>query len=645
MDSLRETTTSVVIKYVDLDNNLVELASSPSVIAVIGQPIAYSTAGKIKELEQQGYVLVNNAFDPSGTAPIFDDSEASYMVTFKHGRELVTHDHLKYGCTLKDLQVKGMQIVHYNGADNRTPRDMVSTVTFNRVLVFDKVTGKEIGSQGWSEDEKTFPVIGTPNVLGYEPDQAYVGGDTITPDKPNREYTVTYKIDSTEPSSVQTARIKYLDLDNHNAEIAISDELVGAPNTPISYHTAKTISNLKAKGYIVVDNEFDKNGSIQFFDNSDKFTQTFIVTLKHDHLLVDSKHPNTGVDSSLYLRTVTRTIKYIGAEEKTPQPLIQKVTWTRTLLVDAVSGKVIEDSNSSTDWSATQDTFEQVKVPIIKGYHADQAMIAAAPVTFDNQIEEVKYTANGYVIPVDKNSQLISNINKIQYVTDENDPTKVVTPITLPVIRDYEPVEKQLTINDPTQDTKARYYLAHKYVPFDKDHPISGVNPGYYERSVTAIVHYQGAGDKTPEDSVQVASWNRTATYDEISKKIVENGKYDSVWTVDKQKFKQVQTPMIDGYIADMSSVSAHDVTKSDLMATITYQPVGHIVPIDEAGKPLSGIEPTPYIVDPYDVTRVLITEDVPTIEGYVTDQKAITVRNPLQDTEVVYKLKLHKGK
>lgn len=87
MDSLKETTASVVIKYVDLDNNLVEIASSPSVLVNIGQSIAYSSANQIEELEKQGYILVNNAFDPDGIAPIFDDSEASYMVTFKHGRE------------------------------------------------------------------------------------------------------------------------------------------------------------------------------------------------------------------------------------------------------------------------------------------------------------------------------------------------------------------------------------------------------------------------------------------------------------------------------------------------------------------------------------------------------------------------------
>lgn len=59
MDSLKETTASVVIKYVDLDNNLVEMASSPNVLVNIGQPVAYSSTNQIEELEKQGYILVN----------------------------------------------------------------------------------------------------------------------------------------------------------------------------------------------------------------------------------------------------------------------------------------------------------------------------------------------------------------------------------------------------------------------------------------------------------------------------------------------------------------------------------------------------------------------------------------------------------
>lgn len=144
MDNLSEKVATVVVKYTDLDNNLTELSTSGSLTGNIGDQINYSTADEIKNLTNQGYVLVNNTFDSEGKPPVFSDDQDSYMVTFKHGREKVTVDNLKYGCKLEDLQVKGTQTIHYVGAGSRTPRDEVSTITFNRILVYDRVTGKKL---------------------------------------------------------------------------------------------------------------------------------------------------------------------------------------------------------------------------------------------------------------------------------------------------------------------------------------------------------------------------------------------------------------------------------------------------------------------------------------------------------------------
>ena len=144
MDNLSEKAASVAIKYTDLDNNLAELSNSGSLTGNIGEVINYSTADEIKKLAKQGYVLVNNPFDNKGKAPVFSGDQDSYMVTFKHGRERVTADNLKYGCKLEDLQVKGTQTVHYVGAGSRTPRNEVSTITFNQILVYDQVTGKKL---------------------------------------------------------------------------------------------------------------------------------------------------------------------------------------------------------------------------------------------------------------------------------------------------------------------------------------------------------------------------------------------------------------------------------------------------------------------------------------------------------------------
>ena len=101
------------------------------------------------------------------------------------------------------------------------------------------------------------------------------------------------------------------------------------------------------------------------------------------------------------------------------------------------------------------------------------------------------------------------------------------------------------------------------------------MSPAYYRRIVTARVHYQGAGDQTPPDAEQTVRWTRTITYDEVSKEIIENGMYTTDWVADKDIFEATPTPVIKGFAANIGLIGEHPVTETDLMATITYTPLG----------------------------------------------------------------------
>ncbi|WP_308297654.1 mucin-binding protein [Lactobacillus crispatus] len=48
------------------------------------------------------------------------------------------------------------------------------------------------------------------------------------------------------------------------------------------------------------------------------------------------------------------------------------------------------------------------------------------------------------------------------------------------------------------------------------------------------MVRYEGAGDKNPKDSIQTVQWNRNITYDEVTKEILEVGKYTTDWKPDR---------------------------------------------------------------------------------------------------------------
>ena len=72
---------SVVVQYVDLDNNLAELASSGELTGKVGERIEYSTADEIEKLTNQNYVLINNTFDPNNDVHFFDQNSKEYQIT------------------------------------------------------------------------------------------------------------------------------------------------------------------------------------------------------------------------------------------------------------------------------------------------------------------------------------------------------------------------------------------------------------------------------------------------------------------------------------------------------------------------------------------------------------------------------------
>lgn len=637
MNSLSEKAASVVIKYTDLDNNLAELSNSGSLTGNIGEIINYSTTDEIKELAKQGYVLVNNPFDNKGKAPVFSGDQDSYMITFKHGRERVTADDLKYGCKLEDLQVKGTQTVHYVGAGSRTPRDEVSTITFNQILVYDQVTGKKIGSKGWEKVEQSFPVVAAPSILGYIPDQVLVGGKAVTADNPNREYTITYQVNEHISNKEQKAEVKYLDIDSNNEEIVESELLTGKPNTKINYSTIDQLKKLGEKGYEVVSNGFDANGDVQFFDTSDEYVQTFIVTLKHKQVLVNAENPLDGIDETEYHKTSKRVVSYAGAEDKTPEEVVQLVNWNRNLTVDAATKRVIADGKYTTDWKPEQESYSAISVPVVSGYHTRIKEIPEEKVRLANITEKIRYVKNGYVIPIDKNGQKIGSLPKLRFVSDKDDPTLVSLPENSLEDEKYEPEEIDLTGIDPAKDFEAKYLLKHKYVTINKDNSHFDVNPGSYRRTATAIVRYEGAGDKNPKDSIQTVQWNRNITYDEVTKEILEDGKYTTDWSVDKKEYSAAVTPVVDGYHADQYQVKAREVDKEDIDVEVKYQRNGQIVPVNSKGEKIEYADCPTYITDPTDATKVLMEQPVPRLLNYMAQDSSIVVKDPSRDTKVTY--------
>lgn len=118
---------------------------------------------------------------------------------------------------------------------------------------------------------------------------------------------------------------------------------------------------------------------------------------------------------------------------------------------------------------------------------------------------------------------------------------------------------------------------------------------------------------------------------------IIEDGKFDSEWSVDKTTYANVPTPAIDGYHADKAQVDSFKVDLKNHETQIFYQKNGHIVPVNNDGIKLSHVLTPSYITDPTDSTKVLGEQPVPRLMNYVPTQSLVKVENPETDVKVVY--------
>ncbi len=180
-----------------------------------GDALNYTTATTLKTLEAKGYKLEDGVGKGDQfTAAMLDGKMPNvngvYNVYLVHTTTTVTPkkpgtpgqpidpknpDGPKYpdGTDENSLKRTGIQIVHYVGAGDQTPKDDKKSFDFTRMITFDNVTGKIIETTPWNPSSHTFDIIKTPVITGYYADKANAGGTKITPDNLNKKVIVTYK--------------------------------------------------------------------------------------------------------------------------------------------------------------------------------------------------------------------------------------------------------------------------------------------------------------------------------------------------------------------------------------------------------------------------------------------------------------------
>ena len=550
-----------------------------------------------------------------------------------------------------------------------------------------------------------------PSIDGWKPKDNQPG-DSITPKDPTQDTKVPY-------IQVVSGTIKYID-DTTGVELDSDNLSSGKIGSTINYKTADKIKAYEDQGYELVSSDFTDGSQVYKKTGND-----FVVHLKHKTQTITPNDPNpvtpgqpinpndpnspvypTEVDHKNLAKDASQTIHYIGAGDKTPADNIvrQKDAFTRTIMIDKVTGKIL----SITPWSTK--TFNTVTTPVINGYHANKKTAGGLTATVDNPNvkETVTYAPNGKLIPVDPNGKPIPGADTPTYKTDPNDPTKVLNP-TVPSINNWQPKDKQpgesITPKDPGKDTKVPYVQVVsgtiKYIDDTTGKELSSENlekgtvgskinystkdkiDGYenqgYElvssnftdgkqtyakagndfvvhlkhaiketvsyKDATQTIHYTGAGSDTPTDKVQTEkhAFSKTDTIDKVTNKVIKT----TGW-VGTKTFGTEDTPVINGYHADKKAAGGLTATvdNPNVKETVTYAPNGKLIPVDPNGKPIPGADTPTYTTDPTDPTKVL-NPTVPSIDGWRPKDKrpgdSVVPTNPGKDTPVVYVKKRQK--
>ncbi|OPG86073.1 mucin-binding protein, partial [Limosilactobacillus reuteri] len=533
-----------------------------------GEKISHTEADQtLAKLEKLGYVVDQNTFADDATYDNDTQAPQEFTIYLKHG---TTHTDATSSKADQKTVNETIHYVYKDGVNANKPAaaDYNTTVDFKRGYTTDNVTGKIVSYDDWTQTTKTFGAVKSPVIAGYTADQAEVAAQTVKPDSQNIVKTVYYTADT------QEAAINFFDETNGKLLDNETIQLTGKTGEKISHTEAdQTLAKLEKLGYVVDQNTFADDAT---YDNDTQAPQEFTIYLKHGTTHTDA------TSSKADQKTVNETIHYVykdGVNANKPAAADYNTTvdFKRGYTTDNVTGKIV----SYDDWTQTTKTFGAVKSPVIAGYTADQAEVAAQTVKPDSQniVKTVYYTADtqeaainffdetngklldnetihltgktGEKISHTEADQTLAKLEKLGYVVDQNTFADDAT---------YD--------NDTQAPQEFTIYLKHGTTHTD------ATSSKADQKTVSETIHYvykDGVNANKPAaaDYNTTVDFKRGYTTDNVTGKIVS---YDD-WTQTTKTFGAVKSPVIAGYTADQAEVAAQTVTpdSQNIVKTVYY--------------------------------------------------------------------------
>ena len=582
---LRDSKYQIIINYIDLDNDN-KVIKTDNISGGTLYPVNYKADFDkiVTDLKKQHYDYIASSDKlpwSNGKLQLPTDlnSNTTYTVGFKHGTSTVKEGDKNpiTGESINGLTKNILQTIKYTGAPE-TIADNIQKLTFTRNATVDMITGK-VTYLAWNEKEQSFKDVTSPIVTGYDANINTVKGKTVTPDSNNITKTVTYI------RSNYGIKINYLDGDDNN-KILKADSIEGNPEKAILYKDRMNNIISSLTGYVLnrtkTDLPLDENGDIKLpADVLGNKTYNVILSHKVNDIKPGDKNPVTGEEITDLTKTITQTIKYNGVPQSISDN-VQKLFFTRNATVDMVTGKL-----TYLDWNQNSQTFKDVTSPIIDGYAADNKVVFGATVkpTDSDITRTVTYTkkevpayeininytdTNGKVVKTDTIKGKPGAI--IQYHDQLRDIIKQLGNYEVDNDKSNLPLDDNNDIKLPEDLADNHDYkiiLKHKMatVKSGDKNPVTGKEINDLSKNITQTIEYKGT-PVTISNNVQKVTFERTADVDLVTGKLTYHD-----WDKDDQSFKEVTSPVIDGYDADIKVVSGATVKPddSDINKTVTY--------------------------------------------------------------------------
>ena len=527
-------TQKVIITFID-DTDNGKTLKTVTKTGPTNSSAGYTTGNDINTYKDQHYVLVSD--QTRGQSITFDtdtNTDQRYEVHLKHGTHQI-NDHRTI-----------TETVHYKMTDGTTaPTDYTAKAEFSRDGFNDEVTGTDHWNAWTPSATHQFDAVQSPVVKGYTPDTDQIPAVTVNPDSQSIERTVTYSPDA------QKLDVTFID---DTAGTTLKTVVKnGVTRADAKYNTKSDIQNFERQHYVLVSDS--SKGDELSFDNDDAADQHYEVHLKHATHVINEHH------------TVNETVHYKMSDgTKAPADYQAKaLSFSRDGFNDEVTG--LDHWNAWTP--KAEQTFDKVVSPLVAGYTPDIAQIDAQTVKpADHDLAfTVTYTPNvqiAHVKYIDDTDHKVLTQDDLNGRTGETSGYHTTDRITefkgqhYDLVSDNYPAEGMTFDNHDRIDQTYEVHFKHATRTDEQDVQVP--------RTIKYV--YQDGRPAQPDHS-DALKFHETKVVD-----LVDGHTVSDDWTP-AQDFKTIETPAIQGYTPDHSSVSntgiAHD--HSAIVETVTYNP------------------------------------------------------------------------